>query len=301
MEFFKSIFYKINASSSALTEHVHLNRMLSAKLLIDQYQKKGIVSNLDEIEFKVYSQWNDDGIIQYLINNIEIPHKTFVEFGVENYTEANTRFLLMNNNWSGLIMDGSEANMNYVKNDSIFWKHDLQCKAVFIDAENVNNLITEAGFDPELGILHIDIDGNDYWVWKATTVVNPVIVIIEYNSLFGFDKPWSTPYDPKFYRTNYHHSNLLYGTSLLSACDLAKEKGYTFVGCNSSGNNAYFVRNDKVGKLHTPTIEEGYRLSKFKESRDKDGKLTYLRAEQRLASLKGEKVYNTRTNQIETI
>lgn len=301
MFFLKSLFSFITQSNQNLHREIQTNRIIQGKSLAVFNNQKTAISTLEEVEFKVFSQWGDDGIIQYLINHIDIPNKTFVEFGVENYTEANTRFLLMNNNWSGLIMDGSEANMNYVKNDSIYWKYDLQCKAVFVDADNVNNLIESAGFDKELGILHIDIDGNDYWIWKTITVVNPVIVIIEYNSLFGFDKPWTTPYDPKFYRTNYHYSNLLYGTSLLSACDLAAEKGYSFIGCNNAGNNAYFIRNDKVGNFHLPSIEEGFRLSKFKESRDKNGSLTYLRSTDRLKSLRGEKVYNTRTNQIEII
>ncbi|MEZ5053467.1 MAG: hypothetical protein R2807_01670 [Chitinophagales bacterium] len=299
-----NIFNKNNLTEhyfNKLSQEILINRMLQGKLMTVNNKLQKSVQNLEDVEFKVFSQWGDDGIIQYLISQIEIPNKTFVEFGVENYTEANTRFLLMNNNWSGLIMDGSEENMNYVRNDSIYWKYDLQCKAAFIDTENVNSLIASAGFDKELGILHIDIDGNDYWVWKAVHVVQPIIVIIEYNSLFGFDKPWTTPYNPTFFRTNYHYSNLLYGTSLLSACDLANEKGYTFVGCNSAGNNAYFVRNDKVGNLYQPKIEEGYRLSKFKESRSKDGALTYLRADERYNLLKGENVFNTRTNQLEQI
>jgi hypothetical protein len=191
--------------------------------------------------------------------------------------------------------------MNYVKNDSIYWKHDLQCKTAFIDAENVNNLISSAGFNEELGILHIDIDGNDYWIWKAVTVVKPIIVIMEYNALFGFDKPYTTPYNPNFYRTKYHFSNLLYGTSLLSICDLAEEKGYDFIGCNSAGNNAYFVRKDKSNKIRKQTIQEGFRLAKFKESRDKEGRLTYLRYNEKMDSLKGETVFNTRTQQLETI
>jgi hypothetical protein len=301
MGFFKSVFQEIKASSSLVLEQVHINRMLYAKILIEHYQKKGIVSDLTEVEFKVFSQWGDDGIIQYLIHHIDIPHKTFVEFGVENYSEANTLFLLMNNNWSGLIMDGSEANMQHVRNNEIYWKYDLQYKAVFVTAENVNELIATAGFQKEVGILHIDIDGNDYWVWKAIHVIDPVIVIVEYNGIFGLEHPWTIPYDPKFYRTKYHFSNLLYGTSLRSVCDLATEKGYVFVGCNSAGNNAYFVKKDKVNNLNTPTIEEGYKISKFKESRNKEGNLTYLRGKERLESLKGEKVYNTRTQKIETI
>ena len=88
---------------------------------------------------------------------------------------------------------------------------------------------------------------------------------------------------------------------MLSLCDLAEEKGYSFVGCNSAGNNAYFVRKDKTGNLITKTAAEGYVASKFKEARKNDGTLAFLRGNERLKSLSSQKVYNTRTQQIELI
>jgi len=275
-------------------------KVLIGNLLAGQIKQKGIVKDLSEIEFKVFSQWGDDGIIQYLIHHIGIPNKTFIEFGVESYIEANTRFLLINNNWSGLIMDGSPDHMNAVRKTNIYWRHDLQVRDVFITKPNVNELLASSGFDSDLGILHIDIDGNDYWIWKEVNIT-PIIVIVEYNSLFGFDNSWSTPYSDDFYRTKHHYSNICYGSSILSLCDLAEEKGYDFVGCNSAGNNAYFVRKDKTGDLNKHTAESGYRLSKFKEGRAKDGSLTYIRDKQRFEQMKGALVYNTRTNQTETL
>ena len=173
MNLFNSIFSLINTSNKKLVDELHINRLLLGKQLSNSIREKGIVNNLSDVEFKVFSQWGDDGIIQYLIQHTEIPFKTFIEFGVENFTEANTRFLLMNDNWSGLIMDGAESNMNFVKNDSIYWKYDLQCKNVFITAENINELVASAGFDKEIGIFHIDIDGNDYWIWDAIDVIQP--------------------------------------------------------------------------------------------------------------------------------
>ena len=298
---FNKLYNSIANNKKQVIDEVHTNRILNGRLLAEINNQKKSINKLEDVEFKVFSQWNDDGIIQYLIHHTEIPYKTFVEFGVENYTEANTRFLLLNNNWSGLIMDGSEENIDYVKNDPIYWKYDLQCKAKFITVENVNELIASAGFSEELGILHIDIDGNDYWIWKAVNVVNPIIVIVEYNAIFGFDKPFTTPYDPTFYRTNYHYSNLLYGTSLLSICDLADEKGYDFIGCNSSGNNAYFIRKDKSQNFKKLSAEQGFSEAKFKESRDKNGHLTFLRYNEKVKSLSGEQVYNTRTKKLETI
>lgn len=263
--------------------------------------KEQILRDIQKAEFQVYSQWGDDGIIDFLVNYLDFENKTFVEFGVENYTECNTRFLLVNNNWSGLIMDGSEAHMTNIKNDEIYWKYDLKAMAAFITAENINSLLSKNGYDGALGLLHIDIDGNDYWVWKAITVANPVIVIVEYNSVFGNTKPWAIPYDASFVRTNAHYSNLYFGVSLVSLCDLAEEKGYYFVGCNSNGNNAYFVRKDKIKDLSIKNPKDNFVFSKFVESRDKRGELTYVRGEARLNVLKGLPIVDTRTNKVEII
>lgn len=296
-----SLIYSLIDKNDNIKKELDSHKILKGKILSEINHQKEFSSILANYEFKVFSQWGDDGIIQHLIKNIEIPYKTFVEFGVENYTEANTKFLLINDNWRGLILDGSEKHMKSVIESDLYWKYDLTAKAVFITAENINQLITEQNFENELGILHIDIDGNDYWVWKSITSVNPVIVIVEYNSVFGDNNAWTTPYDSNFARSDAHFSNLYYGSSLLSLCDLAEEKGYNFVGCNSAGNNAYFVRKDKLGKFKPLTSSEGYVCSKFSESRDEKGNLTFLRREKRLASLKGLQVFNTRLNKLESI
>ncbi len=264
------------------------------------HDKKNIKS-LHDAEFKVFSQWGDDGIIQYLIHYLEIENKVFIEFGVEDYEESNTRYLLMNNNWTGLVIDGSSANVDKIKNSDLYWKYDFTAKTAFITSENINTLIKEAGIIGEIGLLHIDIDGNDYWIWKALTIVEPIIMIVEYNSLFGSDLPITIPYKEDFNRTDAHYSNLYAGASIVSLCDLAKEKGYAFIGSNSAGNNAYFVKKNYLKNLTPLSAEDGYIESKFRESRNREGKLTFLRGKERLDALKGLEVFNTRTNKIETL
>lgn len=259
------------------------------------------VKSLHETEFKVFSQWGDDGIIQYLVNYLDIDNKTFVEFGVEDYLESNTRFLLINNNWSGLIMDGSEAHISKIKNDEMYWKYDLIAKSAFITVENINQLIAEEEINGRIGLLHIDIDGNDYWIWKALKAVEPIIMIVEYNSTFGFERAITIPYEDNFVRTSEHYSNLYAGSSILSLCDLAEEKGYAFVGCNSAGNNAYFVKKEFLKDIEPLTAMAGFVESKFRESRSEDGKLSYLRSDKRLEIIKGLPVYNTRSKNIEKL
>lgn len=252
--------------------HTYYDDLKSPKINLGQIQaslnnQKDHIDNLSEVEFQVFSQWGDDGIIQYLVNKIDIPHKTFIEFGVESYRESNTRFLLINNHWSGYVIDGSEDHINYIRKDNISWACELHTMASFITAENINELLRKPGFDPEVGILSVDIDGNDYWIWKAINEIKPVIVIAEYNSVFGVNNAWTVPYDPNFVKYEKHDSIIYYGASLKALYLLAKEKGYTFIGCNSKGNNAYFVRNDKMLAAISPkTVEEGYVLSRFREA-----------------------------------
>jgi len=252
--------------------NAQFNDLKSPKINLGQIQaelnnKKSSIDNLSEVEFQVFSQWGDDGIIQYLINKIQIPHSTFIEFGVEDYRESNTRFLLVNNNWTGYVIDGSQDHISFIKNDVISWASELYTECSFITAENIDHLLSKPGFDPEVGLLSVDIDGNDYWVWKAINSIKPVIVVAEYNSLFGMNNAWTVPYDPNFVKYQKHSSIIYYGASLKALYLVAKEKGYQFIGCNSKGNNAYFVRNDKMpAGIKPKTVEEGYVLSKFREA-----------------------------------
>ena len=129
----------INQKLSALAVENNSHKILPANILarLNKANEQQIIQNIQLAEFKVFSQWGDDGIIQFLVDYLDIRHKTFIEFGVQNYTEANTRFLLVNNNWAGLIMDGSEENINYIKKDDIYWQHELTAVPVFITTENI--------------------------------------------------------------------------------------------------------------------------------------------------------------------
>jgi len=273
-------------------------RLLLGKNMANYVKQHGIYDDIHNAEFQVFSQFGDDGILQYLVHQTQPDQHTFIEFGVGDYSESNTRFLLINDNWRGLIIDGSQKAMNALKNDDVYWRHDLTAIGAFITSENINQLFLENGFGGDVGILSIDIDGNDYWIWDAIDSVNPVLVIAEYNSVFGSDFAITIPYDLQFFRTKAHYSNLYWGCSLKSLCLLAEKKGYAFVGCNSNGNNAHFVRKDKVGNIPIKTASQGYVESKFREARDRDGNLTYLRGEQRIEIIKDMQVFDVESGQL---
>jgi len=259
-------------------------------------------TNLADHEFKVFSQWGEDGVIQYLTNSIEIKNKTFIEFGVEDFSESNCRFLLIKDNWKGFIIDGSAENMERLKSSDIYWMHHLIAKEAFITKDNVDDLLKESGFEEDLGILSVDIDGVDYFVFESIISYRPRILILEFNSVFGPDRKISVPYGADFNRTKAHHSNLYFGASLGAMTYLAEKKGYALVGTNTAGGNSFFVREDLLNdRVKRQTVAQAYEPSNFRESRDELGRLTYLAGEERIKAIKGLPVLNVETGQIETL
>jgi hypothetical protein len=253
-------------------------KMLTAKLLIDRMIERGLIADIQQTEFKVFSQFGEDGIIQYLVNRAQITpeEKLLVEFGADFYGEANTRFLVMNDYWRALLIDGSQKGIDTIRKQSFFWERDLTAVTAFIDADNINDIIGNSGYRGKIGLLSIDIDGNDYWVWDRISVVDPVIVVAEYNSLFGSKRAVTVPYDPKFYRLDAHHSGLYFGCSLKALEILAARKGYALVGSNRAGNNCFFVKRDRLNGQPMLRAEQAYVQSRFRDMRDSSRKFTYI-------------------------
>lgn len=226
--------------------------------------------------FRASSQWDEDGLIQYLIRHLRIDTPTFIEFGTGDYTESNTRFLLTHDNWRGLIFEGDSANVESFRNSPLYWRYDITAVSEFLTVENINELFTRHGMKGQIGLLSIDVDGVDYWLWQAITVVSPCIVVCEYNGLFGATATVSVPYDPAFDRTRQHYSYLYGGASLAALRHLGRQKGYTMVGINSGGNNAFFVRDDLLRESSVAPAPASFVQPRFRESRDEAGALTYL-------------------------
>jgi hypothetical protein len=258
-------------------------------------------SDFRQAEFRVFSQWGEDGIIQYLLKHVPVERPIFVEFGVENYTEANTRFLLTNNQWAGLVLDGSAENIDYVKRDAIYWATNLKAEHAFITKENINNLLSRNGVAGDIGLLSVDIDGNDYWVWRAIDGISPRIVICEYNSQFGATAEVTVPYEAAFVRDTAHFSKIYYGASIAALCSLAASKGYSLVASNAAGNNIFFVRNDLIGPLRVISPAEAYRRAHFREYHDEDGRLTYDDFETRLRKISHLLLWDLKTNGLRKI
>lgn len=211
--------------------------------------------------YKVYSQNDEDGIIHEIFKRIGIESRTFIEIGVEIGTECNTMGLLVDS-WKGLWIEANSSGVAYIKKNIIpSHLNNLVIKEAMVTIENVNNLIEEYATG-QIDLLSIDIDFNDYWIWKAVDVIKPRVVIIEYNALFGPHLSLTVPYDPNGRWdgvTNY------FGTTLEALVRLGREKGYKIVGCNFSGVNAFFVRDDLIqDKFLEPfTAEEHYEPPRY--------------------------------------
>ena len=293
---FKSAFQNTWRMSERLDE-IKINQGLILSALNETRNS----TNLADYEFKVFSQWGEDGIIQHLSKAIEMKHKTFIEFGVESFIEANCRFLLMKDNWRGYVIDASPSNIAVLKNSYFYWKFELVAVDAFVTKENINELLAKSGFDEDVGILSIDIDGNDYSILEAIYTIRPRILICEYNAVFG-DRKISVPYDPNFSRTEKHFSNLYWGASLSAMTFLANQKGYSLVGTNGSGCNAFYVRDDLLNeKVKVLTAEQAFISSTIRQSRDKQGSLSHLAGSARLEAIKGLRVVNVETQAMEEL
>jgi hypothetical protein len=276
----RALFKRLRAVLGFDIELHERNILLQAKLLADQ-RRDGRITRLRDAEFRVFSQWGEDGIIDWLVSRIPNIKKSFVEFGVQNYRESNTRYLLTAQNWCGLVLDGSMAHIEDIRSQDIYWRHDLRAKCAFIDRDNINNLIAESGLEGDIGLLSVDIDGNDYWVWQAIEVVSPAIVVCEYNAVLGDILPLTIPYAADFYRTRSHYSNLYFGSSIRALVQLGESKGYVFVGTTSTGCNAFFVRRDHASQIIGELGAIEAYPSSVRESRDANGRLTFVGGEAR--------------------
>lgn len=251
-----------------------------------------------ESEFQAFSQWGEDGIISRLVD-LCAPKPVFIEFGVENYLESNTRFLLQTRNWKGLVIDASKANIDAIRNSALYWRHTLHAVCSFVTRDNINSLFSQNGFAGEIGLLSIDIDGMDYWVWDSINSVEPAIVICEYNAIFGADACITVPYQDTFSRHAAHSSGLYAGASLGALAMLARKKGYRLVGTNSAGNNAFFVHN-RIQHQSLPGLDTAtaYRPSLFREARDAAGQLLYPGLSEACKLIEDMPVYDIRSDSI---
>lgn len=255
----------------AVREDLRQTRFAVASIQAREARRAG---SLREAEFKAYSQFGEDGIIQWLLARVPIASRNFIEFGVGDYRESNTRFLLEHDGWSGLILDSGSAHIRFVEDAGLAWRGVIDARSTFITAENIAELL--AGQPADTGLLSVDVDGMDYWILSAITTIRPRILICEYNSLFGPTAAVTVPYAPTFDRTAAHHSTLYFGASISAFAHWAGQNGYRLIGSTVQGVNAFLVRDDVAGDLPNLGGPDAWVETPIRQARDAEGALTYL-------------------------
>lgn len=253
---------------------------ISQRQLFHAYQeatKKNEVPPLADTGFRVFSQFEEDGKLLFIFSVTGMQNKTFVEIGSDDGVNSNSANLYFNFGWHGLFIDGNPASIK--RGRKFFskyphpWFYKPQFKCAIVKRENVNELIKGAGIEGEIGLLSIDIDGNDYWIWDAIDVINPRVVIIETHNEFGMNNI-VVPYNPDYSFPGKHP--IYHGASPVAMNNLGRRKGYRLVGANDLGFNFIFIRNGIADTLipevsvesvlSHPSVKEGYK--KFEDIKD---------------------------------
>ncbi len=232
---------------------------------------------LSDTGFRVFSQFEEDGKLLFIFSVIGMDNKIFVEIGSDDGVNSNSANLYFNFGWHGLFIDGNPKSIKRGKKFFSKYPHPWFYKPKFlcskVTRENINELINESGIKGEIGLLSIDIDGNDYWIWDAIKVIDPKVVIIETHNEFGLNNI-VVPYDADYFYPGKHP--IYHGASPVAMNNLAKRKGYRLVGANELGFNFIFIKNgiadDLIPEvsvesvLQHPSVKEGYK--KFEEIKD---------------------------------
>ena len=226
--------------------------------LFNQYQvwrKQNVLPPLKDAGFRVFSQFEEDGLLLYIFSVIGFHNKTFVEVGSDDGINSNCANLVFNFGFHGLFIDGNEK---AIKRGRKFyskyphpWMYAPKFTCAKVTTENINQLVADAELSGTVDLLSIDIDGNDYWIWKALDQVQPNVVIIETHIEFGMHNI-VVPYDPEYSFPGKHP--VYHGASPKAMVKLAKEKGYRLVGANQLGFNFIFVKNG-LGEEHLPEVQ----------------------------------------------
>lgn len=253
------------------------------------------VEDLSEVEVKIFSQNGEDGIIDFIITRLKLKSRNFVEVGVGDYRESNTRYIYNKYHPKGLIIDCINNMEHKVKPFVNLWKGDLRIVNKQIDSENIN-LILSKNCNFEIDVFSLDIDGLDYWVIQELKPKISKVFILEYNAVFGPYHEVTVPNIKNFDRTKAHYSNLYFGASLMAYINLLKEKGFYFLGVNRLRNNAFFINEDFSKEKYFKNLSilslNECTNANFSESRDKNGNLNFLRKEQKIELIKNCEVVN---------
>lgn len=282
VEYFKQKVKKYLPSNKNSIFLLGQSSIISSRILSKDFK------NLWDAEVKVYSQWGEDGILDYIFGKLEVIKPKIIEIGAGNFSECNSRFAAENLNASVVAIDGRSDLIENVSKSELNWKTHLLGIQAWVTPGNVNSLISKAStFMSGIDLLSLDLDGNDYWIIESANLSSIKIVLVEYNPLFGGEKALSVPEDESFDRTTKHFSRLYYGASLPAFVMALNKKGFKFIGTNRVGNNAFFISEEfsELIPFRPNPNQNCYYDWRIRESRDEKLNLSLLAGDDRLAAI----------------
>lgn len=256
--------------------------------------------NLWDASFSIFSQWGEDGILDYLCDVLNLARPKVLELGAGNFRECNSRFLAEFRSAEVVPVDSREDLVSSISKMSVNWKNHIHPLQVWITPASISTIQTFAnekmGF---FNILSIDLDGNDYWVAKEIDYSNVEIVVVEYNPIFGHKHAITILEDENFDRTTAHYTWDYYGASLLAWLRFFESHDFSFIGSNLQGTNAFFIKSSNISKLNFP-IPNDHALHvncPTRDSRNLDGKISYRDFTQRKHDICGLEVLDLVKNE----
>ena len=237
LNFLKNNFFSLYKFSILVSGIFKFIKIFFNKKTTEKYSNN--LDNINNYEFRITSQNNEDGLIKFIFDTIEVKKINFIEIGFD-FFENNSLNLFKKSN-KGLMIDGSFEKCFLLKYIiKIFYPFkNIKVVNSLVYKENINNLINTHFLNDEIDLLSIDVDGIDYYLLEKINI-KPKLICIEYNHWFGSEQSVTVPYDKNFIWNRDYYS----GASLLALTKLAKIKNYHLIATDSSCTNAFFIHND---------------------------------------------------------
>jgi hypothetical protein len=220
----------------------------------DRHPRYGDPRRLLKYQSQVCSQNGEDGILHEIFRRLGTTNRIFAEVGVGNGLQNNTAFLL-SQGWNGYWIDGNNRFLAAVENRKDIGQGCLNWLITIVTRENISGCFEQLDVPKEFDLLSLDIDQNTYYAWEGLRGFRPRVVVIEYNGSVPADLDWKVQYDPD----RCWDGTQNFGASLKAFEILGRQIGYSLVGCEFVGVNAFFVRDDLLeDKFAAPFTSENH-------------------------------------------
>ena len=265
------------------------------------------INNLWDAEYSVFSQWGEDGILNFLCSSLQIQRPNYLDFGAGDVRYSNGRWLLESKGGAAVFVDARRDLYSSLQKSGLLVSCDVTAIRSYLTYENAPTVYSDAltRLGGSIDVFSIDLDGQDYWILESIAELDAKIIVLEFQAYLGHEIAVTVPRSLTFDRTKAHFSWIYYGASLLAFTDLLTERGYSLVGTNRQRGNAFFVRTDlfkssELVRLSVPSVQE-LCDSQGGESRDESGKFVGLQGNDRCELVSNLSWFDCRTGSLKKL